>query len=123
LAPLRWLTRVARSLLHTLAAPWLLPQPLPPRRLRADRGIGSHLLTDVGDVPAGQRCQLLGLAGAALDERSPVVVRRAAGRAAGEGMPQHVASLEVAAIPGLLEHQVLRKVRAVVADVQPRQED
>src|SRR5262249_60882553 len=178
-----WLTRVARSRLHVLAATSSLPQPFPPGRFRTDRSVHSHLhpprgfaprtplhalslaasparsdrvarsralarvptrsslpqalppggfrtdcsvhshlLTDVGDVPAGQRGQLLRLAGMALDERPPIVAGGAAGGASGVGMPQHVTSLEIAPIAGLLKDQVIRKVRIVVADVQPGEE-
>ena len=39
------------------------------------------------------------------------------------GMAQDVAALEVLAVGGLLEHQVLGEMRRVVAHVQPRDED
>src|SRR6476619_1309556 len=71
-APFAWLTRAARSRLLTPDAK-SLPEPFPPGRFRSDRQFSSHLLTDVGDVPAGQRRQLLRLAGMALDERPAIV--------------------------------------------------
>src|SRR4029453_4419805 len=114
--------RVALSRLPTLDAKSSLPQAFPPRRLRTDRGVRPHLLTDIGETPAGQRGQLLRLAGMTFDERAPVVRGGAARCGPFVGMPQHVSPLEVAAIAGLLEPQVLGKVRVVVADVEPREE-
>src|SRR5262249_36395447 len=103
--------RVARSrALARVPTRSSLPQALPPGGFRTDCSVHSHLLTDVGDVPAGQRGQLLRLAGMALDERPPIVAGGAAGGASGVGMPQHVTSLEIAPIAGLLKDQVIRKV-------------
>src|SRR3954463_16483837 len=38
-------------------------------------------------------------------------------------MPQHVTALEVCAVAGFLEDEILREMLAVVAHVQPREED
>ena len=48
---------------------------------------------------------------------------RLARRRAGPGVAQDVAALEVAAVAGLLEDEVLGEVRLVVAHVQPGDED
>src|SRR5262245_15375250 len=100
----------------------LLPDAFPPCRVRGNRRFGTHFLPDVRRRPPGEPRQLFGLAGVPLAKRPTVVGRGGARVAAGPGMPQHVASLEVRAIRGFLEHEVLREVRVVVADVQARDE-
>src|SRR5688572_4589569 len=102
----------------------LLPDLLPPVAVVDRRpGSGALLFADLVDVPAGQAGQRLRLALAA-GRQIPAVVRgRRAGLAARPGVPQHVPALEVAPVAGLLEHEVLGEVGAVVADVQARHED
>src|SRR5262249_22965109 len=80
-APLRrralfaWLTRVARSRLHVLAATSSLPQPFAPGRFRTDRSVHSHLHPPSGFAP---RTPLHALSLAASPARSAPPARRSA---------------------------------------------
>src|SRR5678816_3723397 len=97
----------------------LLPDMPPPcdifdrRRYRQRR-----LFPDLFDPPAGEIRERLSLLLATLGQRPLVVSGRRTGVAASPRVPQHVPPLEVLAVAGLLEHQILREVLRVVADVQ-----
>src|SRR5207302_11396801 len=72
-------------------------------------------------LPAGQRCERLGLVAAALAKLLAIGARCRAGSVASPGMPDDVATLEALLIAGLLEHQVFGKVLRVVAEMEPGQ--
>src|SRR5436190_4973629 len=103
---------------------WLPPQPFPPRRLglgRATQNAGA--LADVGDAPAGQRGKAFDLLFVSRAQLGTIGRRRAASLVAGPRMAQDVAALEVRPVAGLLEHEILGEVRAVVPHVQAGEEN
>src|SRR5713226_2437851 len=101
-----------------------LPQPLPPRcgpGLWPGDMAEAHPLADTSGVPTRQRCQALRLLLVTVVETTTIVV---GGRARVLSRPlvaKDIASLEVAAIGRLLEHEILGEVRVVVTQVQSRE--
>ena len=82
-----------------------------------------HAAADLVDVPAGQGGKRLRLPAPALGQRPAVVAGLCALRLALPRVAQDVAALEVLAVAGLLEDQVLGEVLAVVAHVEAGEED
>src|SRR5260370_34787071 len=87
-----------------------------------DLGQVSHLAPDLVDVPAREPGQRLGLLLPAVYESPTVVTGRLAFASAQPRVPEHEAALEVRAVGGLLEDEVLGKVGGAVADVEAGQE-
>src|SRR5712671_2291819 len=102
-----------------------LRAPLPPFLL-ALCGTGTrrqiHLPAHRVDVPTGQLGEVARFLLAALFECAAIFAAGGAVGCAGPRMMQNVARLEVRAVAGGLEHEVVGKVRAVVADVQASDE-
>src|SRR5437667_9626235 len=97
-----------------------LPKLSPPRILGQGAVVGpAGALDDVGDVPARQRCKASGFLLMPVAQLRAIRRHRAARVVARPRVAQDVASLEVAAIGGLLEHQILGEVRVVVPHMQP----
>src|SRR5215475_11946813 len=106
--------------------PLLGPDFLPPRL--AFRPIGHHcteihLRTDVSNVPSCEVGELLCLPFESLYQLTPILFHGWTFIIAGPGVAQHVASLEVGAIGGFLQHQVFGKMCSVVANVHARDEN
>src|SRR4029078_4803959 len=73
--------------------------------------------------PAGERGERLRLALVTVGQRPAILLRGGTCISAAPVVAQDVTPLEVLAIAGLLEDEILREVRAVVAEMQPRDED
>src|SRR5438093_6042920 len=84
---------------------------------------GAHLAADLVDRPPGQLRQRVDFLIRARAEHLAIALGGLAPRLALPRVAQDVATLEVAAVRGLLEDQVFREVAPVVPDVQTRQED
>src|SRR5262245_173209 len=100
------------------------PQLPPPLRLlvrRRERG-DVHLLPHVFDGPTGEVRDVDRFALLPVAQVAAVVPRGGTVTRPGPRMVEDVAGLEVAAVAGLLEHQILGEVRAVVAAVQAGRE-
>src|SRR4029079_15106850 len=82
-----------------------------------------RLLPDVLDLPAGERGERLRLALVTVGQRPAILLRGGTRISAAPVVAQDVTPLEVLPIASLLEDEVLREVRAVVAEMQPRDED
>ena len=81
-----------------------------------------HLSAHFVDVPAGQLGHVARFVLLPLAQLTPVRGGRAAVARLG-GMMKDVARLELALIARLLKDEILGEVRAVVADVHPREEN
>src|SRR6266542_4885088 len=97
------------------------PQAFPPV-LRRRRLGDVHLLPHHADLPPGEARGVLRLLLLSRAQVAPVLPRRVARCRACPGVMEDVARLEVLRVAGLLKDEVLGEVRAVVADVQPRDE-
>src|SRR4029078_9712433 len=73
--------------------------------------------------PAGERGERLRLALVTVGQRPAILLRGGTCISAAPVVAQDVTPLEVLAIAGLLEDEVLGEVRAVVAEMQSRDED
>ena len=78
-----------------------------------------HLPADVVDVPSGERGQAARLPFVAIAKTCAIGVGGSACHRTGEGMSKDVAPLKVLAVARFLEHEILREVLAVVANVKP----
>src|SRR5438874_8194452 len=90
-----------------------LPQLLPPRRVGQRLIAEARALANVGDGPAGQRGHSRDFLLVPVAHLRAIRGRGAAGIVAGPRVAQDVAALEVVAIGGLLEHEILGEVRVV----------
>ena len=103
--------------------PDLLPPGFVLRRSLGGARLEVHLAADLVDVPAGEGGEGRGLLLVLLRQLAAILRRRLAGGVARPGVAQDEAPLEVLAVGGLLEHQVLGEVRGVVAQVETGEED
>src|SRR6185295_12050941 len=81
-----------------------------------------HLPADLVGVPTGQLGEVRRFLQLTVVDRLPILVFGAADLSL-EWISKHVAGLEVLAIACRLEHEVIGKMRAVVADVQTADEN
>src|SRR5215472_18066678 len=93
------------------------PDALVPRLLRA-RCVLPHFLVNRRELPPRQVRQRSGLRLMTRIERSAVRLRLGTLERSLEGVSEHVASLEVLPVAGLLEHQVFGEMAGVVSHVQ-----
>src|SRR5262245_43890446 len=109
-------TKRATSWICLLLGPDFLPPCLAfgPTRHRAAE---IHLRTDVANVPACEVGELLRLPFVSLCQFTPITFRGRAFIITGPGVAQHVATLEVAAISGFLQHEVFREMCGVVTNM------
>ena len=96
----------------------LLPDLLPPFFIPAG-GAEIHFLIDLLDVPAGETGEIFRLGPISGIKRLKISSGRVAFCFASPRVPENVPSLKVGAITGLLESQILREMRRIVAQVKP----
>src|SRR5690348_14234237 len=101
--------------------PDLFPPGVARRSPGARREI--HPLPDLADVPAGEGGEGLRLGLVTLRQLPAIAPGRLAGPAPRPGVAQDEAPLEILAVGGLLEDQILGEVGGVVAQMEPGQED
>src|SRR5262245_23435307 len=101
----------------------LVPELLPPVLHRHGIAGRRYLRPDLRDRPAGQLREGPDLLFLTASELDPVPCRGLAGLGSCPWVSEDITPLEVRAVRRLLEDEVLGKVRGVVADVEPREED
>src|SRR5262249_5425775 len=84
--------------------------------------MAGHLLTNIVKIPTGERRERTRFLLPALRQAGAIVLGLLTRISTLPRMTQDIAPLEVAPVSGLLEHQILRKVIGVIAQVQPGEE-
>src|SRR5215471_3537120 len=119
----RWCQRSrATSWICSLLVPDFLP-PCLRSGPNGNHGAEIHLRANVGNVPAREVGELLRLPFVSLCQFTPITFRGRAFIITGPGVAQHVATLEVGAIGGFLQHEVFRKMYGVVTNMHTRDEN